>query len=355
MKLRRVMATIAATAAIAPLALLSAPAAFADGESPDTSVSTPAAEDSTPASDTSTPAADDSTPAADTSSPAADDSTPASDTSSPAADTSSPVATGTPSGTSSPSPSASPSKPSDDFDPYADCKTFDLDEKLSASITGLPNKIVAGSGWHTFKFVVKNASDKDLQNVWINALTEYSDDVNQDSSLMLNLAQIQLKQDGKWTDSYQESVGSGSDETTLSGSIVAVLPTLEKKSSTTLDLRVKIKSSAPAGSSFALSQAVYAGKGESCYVNGDYYEFSVLAAGSSDPGDVGDAKPTGQKPSGTNEDLKPQGDVNEATGSLASTGSSSALPVIGLVGGAAVVAGAAAVVMVRRRKTGESA
>ena len=354
MKLRRVMATVAATAAIAPLALLSAPAAFADGESPDTSVSSPAADDSTPASDTSTPAADDSTPASDASSPAADTSTPASDTSSPAADTSSPAASDSPSGSTSPSPSASPSKPSGDFDPYADCKTFDLDEKLSASITGLPNKIVAGSGWHTFKFVVKNASDKDLQNVWINALTEYSDDVNEDSSLMLDLAEIQLKQDGKWTDSYQETVGTGSDETTLSGSIVAVLPTLEKQSSTTLDLRVKIKSSAPAGSSFALSQAVYAGKGESCYVNGDYYEFSVLAAGSSEPGDVGEAKPTGQKPTGTS-DVKPQGSVNEATGNLAETGSSSALPVIGLVGGAAVVAGAAAVVMVRRRKTGESA
>ncbi|WP_262056167.1 LAETG motif-containing sortase-dependent surface protein [Streptomyces sp. STR69] len=354
MKLRRVMATVAATAAIAPLALLSAPAAFADGDSPDTSVTSPAAEDSSPAADASTPAADDSTPASDTSSPAADDSSPASDTSSPAADTSSPAASGTPSGSASPSPSASPSKPSGDFDPYADCKTFDVDEKLTASITGLPNKIVAGSGWHNFKFVVNNASDKDLQNVWINALTEYSDEVNDNASLLLGLAEIQLKQDGKWTDSYQQTVGSGSSQTTLSGSVVAVLPTLEKQSTTTLDLRVMIKPKAPAGSSFALSQAVYAGNGDSCYGNGDFYEFSVLAAGSSDPGD-GEAKPTGQKPTGTDEDLKPQGGVNEATGNLAETGSSSALPVIGLVGGAAVVAGAAAVVMVRRRKTGESA
>ncbi|MGX9883524.1 LAETG motif-containing sortase-dependent surface protein [Streptomyces sp. NPDC002276] len=355
MKLRRVMATVAATAAIAPLALLSAPAAFADGDSPDTSSSSPAADASTPAADTSTPAADDSTPASDTSSPAADDSTPASDTSSPAAGTSSPAASDTPSGSASPSPSASPSKPSDDFDPYADCKTFDVDEKLSASITGLPNKIVAGSGWHNFKFAVKNASDKDLQNVWINALTEYSDDVDDDASLLLGLADIQLKQDGKWTDAYQQTVGSGSGKITLSGSVVAVLPTLAKNSSTTLDLRVAIKPKAPAGSSFALSQAVYAsGNGDSCYGNGDFYEFSVLAAGS-EPGSTGEAKPTGQKPTGTDEDLKPQGAVNEATGNLAETGSSSALPVIGLVGGAAVVAGAAAVVMVRRRKTGESA
>lgn len=352
MKLRRAMAAAAATAVIAPLALLSAPAAFAD--SPDTSSSSPAAEDSTPAADDSTPAAEDSTPAAEDSTPAADDSTPAASDSTPAADDSTPASTGTPTGSSSPTPSASPTKPGDDWDPYADCKTFDVDEKLTASITGLPNKIVAGSGWHTFKFVVKNGSDKDLSNVWINALTEYSDDTNEDSSLYLNLADIQLKQDGKWTDSYQQTVGSGSDKTTLSGSIVAVLPTLEKKSSTTLDLRVQIKRSAPAGSSFALSQAVYAGKGKSCYGNGDYYEFAVLAAGSS-TGDVGDATPNGKKPSGTDEDLKPQGAVNEATGNLAETGSSSALPVIGLVGGAAVVAGAAAVVMVRRRKTGESA
>ena len=241
MKLRRAMAAAAATAVIAPLALLSAPAAFAD--SPDTSSSSPAAEDSTPAADDSTPAAEDSTPAAEDSTPAADDSTPAASDSTPAADDSTPASTGTPTGSSSPTPSASPTKPGDDWDPYADCKTFDVDEKLTASITGLPNKIVAGSGWHTFKFVVKNGSDKDLSNVWINALTEYSDDTNEDSSLYLNLADIQLKQDGKWTDSYQQTVGSGSDKTTLSGSIVAVLPTLEKKSSTTLDLRVQIKRS----------------------------------------------------------------------------------------------------------------
>lgn len=354
MKLRRAMAAAAATAVIAPLALLSAPAAFADDASPDTSSSSPAAEESTPAADASTPAADDSTPATEESTPAADDSTPAADDSSPAASASaSETATGSPS--PSASVSASPSKPADEFDPYSDCKTFDLDSKLTATISGLPNKIVAGSGWHTFKFVVKNGSDNDLQNVWINALTEYSDDVNEDSSLMLGLAEIQLKQDGKWTDSYQETVGSGSSTTTLSGSIVAVLPTLAKKTSTTLDLRVKIKPSAPAGSSFALSQAVYAGKGDSCYGNGDYYDFTVLAAGSSEPGDVGDAKPNGKKPTGTDEDLKPQGEVNEATGNLAETGSSSALPVIGLVGGAAVVAGAAAVFMVRRRKTGAGA
>ncbi|CAM5671667.1 hypothetical protein SGLAM104S_06580 [Streptomyces glaucescens] len=42
----------------------------------------------------------------------------------------------------------------------------------------------------------------------------------------------------------------------------------------------------------------------------------------------------------------------QATGSLAETGSSSVLQVIGLVGGFAVVAGAGAVYAVRRRKAG---
>lgn len=45
----------------------------------------------------------------------------------------------------------------------------------------------------------------------------------------------------------------------------------------------------------------------------------------------------------------------DVSGSLAETGSSSALPMIGLVGGVAVVAGAGAVFVVRRRKTGADA
>ena len=44
-----------------------------------------------------------------------------------------------------------------------------------------------------------------------------------------------------------------------------------------------------------------------------------------------------------------------ATGSLAATGSSSALPVIGLVGGVAVVLGAGSIVVARRRRTGSDA
>ncbi|WSW80438.1 LPXTG cell wall anchor domain-containing protein [Streptomyces sp. NBC_00996] len=348
MKLRRALAAAAATAAIAPLALLSAPAAFADGETPTVAESTPAAEDSTPAADESTPAAEDSTPASDESTPAAEDSTPASDESTPADGEASPSASSSPSDSTPPSPS--PSAGNSDFDPYNDCKSLHQDDQLTATISGLPGKIVAGSGWHNFKFAVENDSDKDLKNVWVNALTEYNDDVHADDSLSLNLATIQVKQDGKWSNTYHESFGS----TTLTGSFAAVFDTLQAHTSTALDLRVSVKASAPAGSSFALSQAVYAGKGTSCYGNGDFYDFEVLAAGSKTPGDVGDSKPNGKKPSSVNENVKPQGGVKPVTGSLAETGSSSALPMIGLAGGLAVVAGAGAVFVVRRRKSGDA-
>ncbi len=79
----------------------------------------------------------------------------------------------------------------------------------------------------------------------------------------------------------------------------------------------------------------------------------VLKAGSTTPAGTGDAKPTGDKPTGKPQsDMKPQGGSEQlpVTGSLAHTGSSSALPAIGLIGGAAVVAGAGAMFVVRRRK-----
>ncbi|MCN9241482.1 LPXTG cell wall anchor domain-containing protein [Streptomyces sp. RY43-2] len=352
MKLRRAMVTAAATAVIAPLALLSAPVAFASDEEPGTSSSSPAATESTPADD-STPDAPESTPATDEPSSSAPETTPATDEPSSSAPESTPPTdepTSSPSESAPASPSPSASVGDDDgFDPYNDCKSLDLDENLTGTISGLPSKIVAGSGWHNFKFVVKNDSDKDLKNVWVNAFTEYNDDTNPDDSLAFDLATLQVKQNGSWNDTYHEAYGN----TTLTGTFSAILGSLEAHTTATLDMRVSVKASAPAGSSFALSQAVYAGEGGSCYGNGDFYDFEVLGAGSKTPGDVKEATPTGKKPKAVDQRVKPQGGTTkEVTGSLAETGSSSMLPTIGLVGGVAVVAGAGVVFAVRRRKTG---
>jgi LPXTG-motif cell wall-anchored protein len=51
----------------------------------------------------------------------------------------------------------------------------------------------------------------------------------------------------------------------------------------------------------------------------------------------------------------PSAGTPQVTGNLAETGSSSALPMVGLVGGFAVVAGTGAVFAVRRRKAGVEA
>ncbi|MFI5472977.1 LPXTG cell wall anchor domain-containing protein [Streptomyces cacaoi] len=343
MKLRRTLVLAAATAVLAPLALLSAPAAFAE-ESGSPSASTSASDD-TSASPSGSSDASASASESDTSSPSASESQSGSASSSPSG-SSSPSASG--SGKASASPSASESE--DGFDPYTDCKSFDLDEKLTAQIKGLPSKIVAGSGWHGFKFVVKNDSDKDLKNVYIDSFMEYGD--NTDEWLSEGLAVIQVKEDGKWTDSFQDYYeDENGKQVNLTSSFVGLLDSLEQGSSATLDLRLKVKSSAPAGSSLAFSEAVYAGKDSACYGNGDLYDIEILAAGSSADG-VDDAKPNGDKPT---DGAKPQGGAKPISGSLASTGSNSALPMIGLVGGVAVVAGAGAVFAVRRRKVGTHA
>ncbi|WP_258053232.1 LAETG motif-containing sortase-dependent surface protein [Streptomyces sp. Ru72] len=106
---------------------------------------------------------------------------------------------------------------------------------------------------------------------------------------------------------------------------------------------------APAGLGFAISIGMYADDEGNCVFSGDdgYYEFDILKAGSAstDPGDAkpqGGRKPLPNKPAG-NTEIDPQGH-------LAETGSSSALPVIALAGGAAVAVGAGAVFVVRRRK-----
>ncbi|WP_340376748.1 LPXTG cell wall anchor domain-containing protein [Streptomyces sp. SS7] len=342
MKLRRTLLTAAATAAMVPLTLLSAPGAFAE-ESGSPSAS---------ASESGTAAAPDQD-AVDTSSPSGS----ASGTASPSATQSQTgSASGSPSGSASQSSSssasasasASASTSEKPFDPFTDCRAFELDENLTAQIKGLPNKIVAGSGWHDFTFKVRNDSGQDLTNVYIDAFLEYGDD--NDAWLSEGLAVIQVKEDGKWTDGFQDSYeDENGKQVNVTGSFVGLLDTLEKHSSSTLDLRVKVKASAPAGSSFALSEAIYAGKDATCHGNGDFYDVKILAAGS-DAGDVDDAEPNGEKPD-TDDGTRAQGGAKPIDGTLASTGSDSSLPVIGLVGGVAVLAGAGAVVAVRRRRT----
>ncbi|MGW7262506.1 LAETG motif-containing sortase-dependent surface protein [Streptomyces sp. NPDC054842] len=329
MKLRRAMAVAAATAAIAPLALLSAPAAFAE-ETP---------------SGTPTATVTETAPAATTPEATPPSSTPATTppTSTPPAST--PSAGTTPSGT----PSATPSEePGDPEVPYCE----DLDEeygdaKVSADIKGLPGKIVAGSGYHAFELTVTNESKIAIEGVAFYAEIEnYELDESKYLSQYVDL-EFKNPESGKWT-----RIGDDS----WAGDYFFYVEELKAKQTESIDLRVSIDKNAPAGDAYSFGSGAYLDNvdGQECVAEGwAQYDFVVLKAGSENP-NPGEAEP------GDDDEKdpikKPQGDVSELpTGNLAETGSSSALPVIGLVGGVAVVAGAGAVFVVRRRKSGDAA
>ncbi|MET8225746.1 LAETG motif-containing sortase-dependent surface protein [Streptomyces sp. NPDC005301] len=329
MKLRRAMAVAAATAVIAPLALLSAPSAFADEP---TGTPTAGTTETAPA-----PSSPESTPPA-TTEPA---STPLASTppaSTPPASTSPSV---TPSATSS-------EEPDDPEVPYCE----DLDEeygdaRVSADIKGLPGKIVAGSGYHAFELTVTNDSKIDIEGVAFYAEIEnYELDESKYLSQYVDL-EFKNPESGKWT-----RIGDDS----WAGDYFFYVEELKAKQTESVDLRVSIDKNAPAGDAYSFGSGAYLDNvdGQECVAEGwAQYDFVVLKAGSENP-NPGEAEP------GDDDEKdpikKPQGDVSELpTGNLAETGSSSALPVIGLVGGAAVVAGAGAVFVVRRRKSGDAA
>jgi LPXTG-motif cell wall-anchored protein len=127
---------------------------------------------------------------------------------------------------------------------------------------------------------------------------------------------------------------------------------LDAGQSVSYQLRLSVDGKVPEALGITGGLAEYA-DAEGCWLaddpNGWIYFFDILAAGS-EAGKPNDAKPQ----TGGMAELDDVNDV-KVTGSLAETGSNSALPMIGLVGGAAVVAGAGAVFVVRRRKAGAEA
>ena len=336
MKLRRVMAAAATTAVIAPLALLSAPAAFATTPTPSGSESTSTTPSTGPTDGTPAPSTTPTTPPA---------STIPSGTPSPSGSTS--PSTGT-SPTGSPSTSPEPSEPGNPDVPYCE----DLDEnygdaKVSADIKGLPGKIVAGDGFHNFKLVVTNESKADITGVAFYAEIEnYELDEAKFLSPYVTL-EFKNSQSGNW-----ERIGNEN----WAGDYFFYVQTLKAKASEKVDLRFSVGKGAPAGDSYSFGSGAYLDKikDQDCIAEGwAQYDFEVLKAGSANPS-PGTAKPGDN--GGKDPVKKPQGNVSALpTGNLAETGSNSALPTLGLVGGAAVVAGAAAVFVVRRRKAGADA
>ncbi|MFG3552567.1 LPXTG cell wall anchor domain-containing protein [Streptomyces sp. NPDC047725] len=333
MKIRRSLTFAAATAVIAPAALLVAPAAYATDDSPSPSVSETApaavestADDTTPASEESTSAEEESTPATDESSPAA------SETATPGASPSATVST-------APSASASSAAPGP-----VECSDEDMtfDDDLHTGLSGLPSKIVAGSGFHGFKLNVDNKGSHAYQRVDLGVFAAQVDE--NDFFVDTGYLTLQYKDPatGTWTDISLDEEDEGAGYLGYTD--------IRAKESFSIDLRLSIGKKAPSGLGFAISIGMYADDEGNCVYSGDdgYYEFDILAAGSA-PTDTGDAKPQGgSKPL----PAKPVGNTQiDPQGRLAETGSSSALPTIALAGGAAVALGLGTMFIVRRRKS----
>jgi len=329
MKLRRAMGVAAATAVIAPLALLSAPAAFAD-ETPTAGATETVSETPTETpSDTATATATDTGRPTDTATASAPASSSAPTTSAPASES------GKPSSSTSAEPSEDPS-PSDG--PVDECK----DSKVDVSITGLPGKIAAGSGWHKFSLNVLNKSDSTLND--LDFFAGASPDKNGDD--LFKSKQVRLQ---AWNP--DDKVWENLDEGGYAVGHVGYADELKPDYEIDIPLRVNVTSSAPVGAGFSLGATIYGDSDDECFGYGDVaYKFQIVSGGT----DTSGTKPQegGEAPV---TDTKPSSDTPKVTGSLAATGSSSALPVIGLVGGVAVVAGAGAVFAVRRRRAGAGA
>ncbi|HEV3364982.1 MAG TPA: LAETG motif-containing sortase-dependent surface protein [Acidimicrobiia bacterium] len=240
---------------------------------------------------------------------------------------------------SAPEPSTSAPEESETPDPEPSvCE----DTKVDVSITGLPGKIAAGSGWHKFSLNVQNNSDSTLND--LDFYAGASADKNGEE--LFSSKQVQLQawdpQDKIWVDLNEGGYAVG---------YVGYTDELKPEYQVNIPLRLNVKPSAPVGAGFSLGATIYGDNDDECIGFGDVsYKFQIVAAGT----DTGGTKPQeGGKAPVTDE--KPAGDTPEVTGSLAETGSSSALPMISLVGGAAVVAGAGAIFVVRRRKAGAEA
>ncbi|WP_395572079.1 LAETG motif-containing sortase-dependent surface protein [Streptomyces sp. BK79] len=216
------------------------------------------------------------------------------------------------------------------------------DTKVDVSITGLPGKISVGSGWHEFSLNVANNSDSTLQN--LDYLAGASSD--RDGEELFESKKVSLQawnpEDEIWEDLNEFGYAVG---------YVGYTDELAPGYEVDIPLRINVKSDAPVGAGFTLGATIYGDADDQCVGFGDVaYKFEIVAAGTDTEGT--EPQEGGKAPVA---DEKPAANTPEVTGSLAETGSSSALPMIGLVGGIAVVVGGGAVFAVRRRKAGAEA
>ncbi|REH23024.1 LPXTG-motif cell wall anchor domain-containing protein [Streptomyces sp. 2114.2] len=335
MKLRRALAAAAATAVICPVALLAAPAASASGgPSPSPSASSDSAPSQGGSTSVTSPAPSDSTSPSSSSS-----ASPVSPVSPSTTGEGTPAPEDTQPTTSAPAnPSPSTSRPEETASPAPEPSVCE-DTKVDVGIEGLPGEIAAGSGWHEFSLNVANDSGSTLQNL------EYlaGASADRDGEKLFESKKVGLQawnpEDRTWEDL---------DELGYAVGYIGYTDELAPDYEVAVPMRINVRADAPVGAGFTLGATIYGDADGECTGFGDVaYRFRIVAPGTDTDGtrpqEGGKAPVTVRKPAAG---------TPEVTGSLAATGSSSALPVIGLVGGLAVVVGGGAVFVVRRRRAG---
>lgn len=343
MKLRRALALAAATAVIAPAAVLAAPAAFAvttDGTAAAEATGSPSPSDSgSPATEPSPSASESASASAPAGETGEETGAPGPGETSESTGPAPGEAVGaTPSdaasASSSASASASPSESEDPEEP-AECAKSDLD----ISVNGLPGRIARGSGWHTFKMNVYNSSKSAVKEIDYFAGAS-SDKAGNDlfRSKQVSLQALDPETD-KWVELSEDgrAVGYVGQSDEIPAGYEVGIP-----------LRINVKPTAPVGAGFTLGAGLYVGDKDCMGVSDVAYKFKIVESGGSGstPQTGGSAPVPSTKPADN-----PTGKVS---GSLAETGSSSALPVFATAGGAAVVLGAGAMFIVRRRRNGDA-
>ncbi|WP_326703429.1 LPXTG cell wall anchor domain-containing protein [Streptomyces cyaneofuscatus] len=354
MKIRRALAVAAATAVLAPVTLLSSPAAFATpSPTPEaTETATASEEPETPPADEETgtvPAPEgENTPAeegeeklpAEEEKEEKEEEKPAGEEEKPAEK---PEDKPTSPSATPPSPAPSVTSPSDICQDTEDQRT---DENLRTSLSGLPSRIVAGSGFHGFKLNVENKGDKAYKRVDLGLLAAQIDD----DSWLPNTDHLTLQfknpETGGWTD-----ISLDQDDEVIG---YIGYTDIRAKESFSIDLRLSVDKKAPEGFGFAIVIGLYADEEGNCvYPEGEaFYEFDVLAA-DADAGEPNEAEPQtgGKKPV----PVKPVGNTEiKPEGTLAQTGSDSNLPVIATIGTVAILAGAGVVFALGRRRKGDA-
>ncbi|MFJ8645165.1 peptidase [Streptomyces sp. NPDC093546] len=211
--------------------------------------------------------------------------------------------------------------------------------KLTTVVTGLPSKVVAGTTVN-FTLRVTNGTDKTMDEVdpllGVHA-TDKADFESIDDLLRL-----------QWS-----SATSPAWKTVDGFDVLDTISPLKAGAHADIKLRLTVDAKAPAGDGIALAAGDYYND-DTCGFTPELeeYPFTIAPAGTK-PGKVDDAKPGGttpRTPATTPQGVTSTQPVNATTGSLAATGSSSAVPQIALAGGVAVALGAGAMIIVRRRK-----